>query len=183
VAMSLGLYLAERNKGEFNNHFITFSQSPELQEVIGDTLGEKLANMSQAKWGYSTNLKSVFQLILNTAVSKRLSQDDMPSKLFIVSDMEFDRGVVGTKTLFAEMEEEYALEGYSLPEVIFWNVDSRNTQFPVTMHQTGTSLVSGFSPSIFKNLLAGKDMTPYSMMLEVLNGERYSAVRLPEGGR
>jgi hypothetical protein len=178
VALSLGLYLAERNKGTFANHFITFSRNPELQEVVGDTLGDKLRNMSKADWDSNTDLESVFHLILNTAIKNVVPQDEMPSKLFIISDMQFDGAVRSgnNKTLFEKMREKFADYGYKLPEIVFWNVNAVNPNFPVKVNETGTALVSGCSPSIFKNLLAGKDMTPYGMMLDVLESERYATV-------
>lgn len=177
VALSLGLYLAERNKGAFHNHFITFSSTPELQKISGLTLGEKLANMSSADWGQSTNVEAVYRLILRTAVKNNLPQEELPSKLFIISDMQFDYMVEGGSdlTLHREMKKLYEANGYVLPEVVYWNVDS-HSNFPVTMNEVGTALVSGCSPSIFKNLLAGKDMTPMTMMLEVLNSERYDLI-------
>lgn len=180
VALSLGLYLAERNKGEFHNHFITFSGSPQLQEIIGDTLGEKLHNMAKADWQMNTNVEKVFDLILNTAIKNSVPQEELPSKLFIISDMQFDRCVHGNNdvTLFKNIRERFELEGYIMPELVFWNVNAFSTNFPVTVDQTGTALVSGCSPSIFKNLLAGKDMTPYGMMLDVLNSERYDLVTI-----
>jgi hypothetical protein len=178
VALSLGLYFAERNKGAFANHFITFSANPELQEVVGASLGEKLNNMSTAQWDMNTNIEKVFELILNTAIKNNVPQEELPSKIFIVSDMQFDSCVKGGNdvTLFENMLQRFANAGYVMPELVFWQVNATTTQFPVKVNQTGTALVSGCSPSIFKNLLAGKDMTPYSMMLEVLNSERYASV-------
>lgn len=177
VALSLGLYLAERNKGTFHNHFITFSSQPELQEIIGSSLGEKLNNMASAHWDMSTNIESVFRLILDTAIANRLPQSELPTKLFIVSDMQFDCVRGGTNArLFETMKNLFASNGYQLPELVFWNVNAFNTNFPVKVNETGTALVSGCSPSIFKNLLAGKDMTPYMLMLDVLNSERYDLV-------
>lgn len=178
VALSLGLYLAERNKGEFHNHFITFSERPELQEVVGKTLAERLQNMSTANWDMNTNIEKVFDLVLHTAVKNNLPQEELPSKLFIISDMQFDRCVRGGNnvTLFENILQKFANAGYVMPELVFWNVNATSQQFPVSVNQTGTALVSGCSPSIFKNLLAGKDMTPYTMMLDVLNSERYATV-------
>jgi hypothetical protein len=178
VALSLGLYLAERNKGTFKDHFLTFSESPQLQQVVGNTLGEKLFNMSRANWDMNTNIEKVFDLVLNTAIKNNLPQEELPSKLFIISDMQFDRCVKGGNnvTLFENILHRYADAGYVIPELVFWNVNASSTQFPVSVNQTGTALVSGCSPSIFKNLLAGKEMTPYAMMLDVLNTERYATV-------
>jgi hypothetical protein len=178
VALSLGLYLAERNKGIFNNHFITFSKKPELQEVLGDTLGDKLRNMSQADWDMNTDIQSVFSLILNTAIKNNVPQEELPSKIFIISDMEFDKcvGSGNNKTVFGELANDFAKFGYVIPELVFWNVNALSTHFPVKYNETGTALVSGCSPTVFKNLLAGKEMTPYAMMLDVLNNERYDIV-------
>lgn len=178
VALSLGLYVAERNKGEFHNHFITFSGKPELQEIIGSNLGEKLANMSKAEWGMNTDIEAVFNLILDTAIEKSIPQDEMPSKLFIISDMQFDRASRNKKTIYKAMAEKFEDVGYVLPEIVFWNVNASSTQFPVTVNESGVALVSGCSPSIFKNLLAGKDMTPYAMMMDVIDTERYDLVRV-----
>jgi hypothetical protein len=126
----------------------------------------------------NTNIEKVFELILNTAIKNNVPQEELPSKIFIVSDMQFDSCVKGGNdvTLFENMLQRFANAGYVMPELVFWQVNATTTQFPVKVNQTGTALVSGCSPSIFKNLLAGKDMTPYSMMLEVLNSERYASV-------
>ena len=42
VALSLGLYFAERNKGIFHNHFIEFSEKPQLIAIKGETFADKL---------------------------------------------------------------------------------------------------------------------------------------------
>jgi|SRR5579875_623278 len=176
VALSLGVYLAERNKGAFANHFITFSERPQLQEIVGATLAEKLNNMSTAYWDMDTDLEKVFDLILNTAVKNNVPQNELPSKIFIISDMQVDclRGN-NDELLFKYMKHRFEEKGYSLPEVVFWNVNAHNN-FPVKYNEAGVVLVSGCSPSIFENLLSGKNMTPYAMMLDILNSDRYASV-------
>lgn len=182
VALSLGLYFAERIQGAFHNNFITFSRRPELQKITGSDLYEKFSGMNSADWDGNTDVEAVFNLILGVAVKNRLPQSDLPSKIFIFSDMEFDasRGYshIGEedRTLFESIKNRYRSKGYKMPELVFWNLSARHNQFPVKSTDYGMSLVSGFSPSIMKNLLAGKDMTPYSMMMEILNSERYAPI-------
>lgn len=174
VAISLAIYIAERNKGKFANKFITFSDSPSLQDLQGKTLYEKVVNLAEAEWGMSTNLESVFELVLDTATRHKMPESEMPTKIFIVSDMEFNSCVKGTN--YNGIKRRYEKAGYKLPEIVFWNVMSRNDQVPVTKDEKGTFLVSGCSPSIFKNAVNCKATTAQDLMLEVLNGERYSKI-------
>ena len=175
VAMALTLYFAERNKGDWKDHFITFSDSPVLQKIQGTTLYEKIQNLDSADWGMSTDLNKVFKLILDRAKASNLDQKDMPSKVFIVSDMEFN-SCGGNKTNYEAIKQMYKDAGYKVPTIVFWNVNSMQNNSPVTMNDNGVVLVSGYSPSIFKNLLGNKDMSPMSIMLEVLNGDRYKDI-------
>jgi hypothetical protein len=175
VAISLAIYLAERNKGAFKDHFITFSSSPKLEAIKGNTLYEKVRNLSHADWGMSTNLQSAFNLILSVAMRNKLAQSELPKKLFIVSDMEFNQACGGS-TNYEVARAKFQAAGYELPEVVFWNVRSRNNQTPVTKDEQGTFLVSGCSPSIFKNTINCKATTPAELMLEVLNGPRYEKI-------
>lgn len=178
VAISLGMYMAERNTGIFHDHFITFSNSPKLQHIQGANFVERVKNISKAEWGHSTNIESVFNLILNTAVKNNLSQDEMVEKLYIISDMEFNRCVTGgeNKTLIESMRKLYQYHGYRLPKLVFWNVNARNTQFPVTMNDTGVQLVSGCSPSLFEQIMKGKEA--YDLMIDTLSQPRYSAITI-----
>jgi hypothetical protein len=180
TALSLGIYTAERNRGPYHNHFITFSNRPDLVELQGSNIVEKVINMSQANWDMNTNVEAVFDLILNTAIKNRLSQDDMIGRIYIISDMEFDgstRGRGNDEALFETITRRYAEAGYKMPQLVFWNVNARNAQFPMTKSSTGVQLVSGHSPIIFKNLLRGKFMSAYELMLDVLNDERYNEIR------
>lgn len=176
VALSLGIYYAQRNTGKFRNHFITFSEHPRLVEIKGRDICEQVRYCRQFNEVANTNIQRVFELILNTAVKNRAPQKDMPAKLYIISDMEFDWCVAGgSLTNFEYAQKLFARHGYRLPEVVFWNVASRNQQQPVRMNDAGVALVSGCSPRVFSMLKAGI-LSPYAFMLEVLGSERYAVI-------
>ena len=177
VALSLGIYFAERNSGVFRNHFITFSTRPQLVEIKGGDIFEKVRYCMRFNEVADTNIQKVFELILNTAVKHRLSQDDMPAKLYIISDMEFNYCTRDSSlTNFEYAQKLFAQHGYQLPETVFWNVASRNQQQPVRSNEAGVALVSGCSPRIFAMLRAGI-LSPYAFMMSVLGSERYAAIK------
>jgi len=176
VALSLGIYFAERNTGAFRNHFITFSCRPQLVEIKGRDIVEKVRYCMGYNEVANTNIQRVFELILNAALKNRVPQDEMPSRIYIVSDMEFDSCARDASlTNFEYAKQLFAENGYKLPEVVFWNVASRNRQQPVTMNEQGVALVSGCTPRIF-SMVAGGNMSPYTVMMEVLESERYARI-------
>jgi hypothetical protein len=177
VAISLGLYISERNEGVFKDSFITFSEKPELQ-ILSGTLKERYEQMSQADWGMNTNLELVFNLILNQALKHKVLPEDMPSKILIMSDMEFDQATRQSESAIQMIRRQYEESGYTLPQIIFWNIQSRGGNFPVRYNELGTALISGLSPSIVKSVLGGKEMTPVSIMNETINSERYSIIEI-----
>ena len=176
VAQSLGLYFAERNKGAFANHFITFSHRPQLVEVKGNSLVEKLQYISTYDEVADTNIQAVFELILNAAVNNKVPQSEMPDRIFIISDMEFNSCVNdGDITNFEYAKQLFESAGYQLPKVIFWNVASRVQQLPVKMNEQGVTLVSGCNARLFRQVLSD-NTDPYEFMLETINSERYKKI-------
>ncbi|MBR6478614.1 MAG: DUF2828 family protein [Lachnospiraceae bacterium] len=176
VAQSLGIYFAEHNTGAFRNHFITFSENPQLVEVKGRDIVEKVRYCMGFNEWTNTDLAKTFRLILGVAVKNHLRQEDLPAKLYVISDMEFDFGTEGAElTNFEEAKAQFAKRGYRLPQVVFWNVACRNRQQPVTKNEQGVALVSGCSPQIF-GMLAKDILDPYSYMMEVLGSARYASI-------
>jgi hypothetical protein len=178
VSISLAMYISERNNGVFKDHFFTFSERPTLQKVIGNNIREKVRNLQRADWGMSTNLEAIFDLILDTAQEKNILASEMPSKLYIVSDMCFNQACNPSLTLFQTIEEKYKEAGYQRPDIVFWNVNARNAQSPVRFDDKGTCLVSGCSPAILKSLLNGSILTAEQVMLDTINVERYKKVTI-----
>ncbi len=179
VALSLGIYFAEHNKGAFANHFITFSRTPRLIEIKGGNIAEKARFCSSFNEVSNTNIEAVFELILSAAVNNRVKQSELPEKIYIISDMEFDFCVDGGNnlTVFEAMKRKFARHGYKLPDIIFWNVNSRSKtgNVPVKMSQTGAALVSGCTPALFDMALSG-EISPEIIMENVVSSERYAAV-------
>lgn len=176
VALSLGIYFAERNTGTFHNHFITFSENPQLIEIKGRDIVEKVRYCAGYNEVANTNLQAVFELLLNTAVKYTVPQEEMPQKLYIVSDMEFDGCILNAgRTNFEYAKKLFEEQGYRLPEIVFWNVASRNKQQPVTKNEAGVALVSGCTPRLFTMVARGV-VSPYTAMLEVIGSERYSLI-------
>lgn len=176
VALSLGIYFAERNKGAFKNHFITFSENPRLVEIKGEDILDKVRYCYNYNEVANTNIQKVFELILDTAKKNSVPQDEMPSRLYIISDMEFDRCTeYSSLTSFEYAKKLFKKAGYKLPEIVFWNVASRNRQQPVTKNEQGVVLVSGCTPRLF-SMVASGEINPYAFMLEVVKSERYAKI-------
>ena len=176
IAMSLAIYFAERNKGVFHNHFITFSERPKMVEIKGDNIFDKVQYCRRYNEVANTNIQKVFELILNTAVKYNIPQSELPSTVYVISDMEWDWCTKDSSlTNFEYAKKLFEEHGYKLPTLVFWNVQSRNQQQPVTKDETGTLLVSGCSPRVF-SMVISNNLNPYAFMLETLNNERYDCI-------
>ena len=182
VSISLGLYISERNEGAFKDAFITFSAEPQLQ-ILKGTLNERFLQLRRADWGYNTDLQKVFTLILDQAVKNNVPESEMPTKILVLSDMEFDAAIHSSSVFSSNtqwsptaqqmIQKMFGDAGYKMPEIVYWNIQSRGENIPVSFNESGTALVSGFSPSILKSLLKGEIVSPQQIMDETILSERY----------
>ena len=185
VSTSLGMYISERNEGAFKNAFITFSSRPQLQLLEG-SLADRLDQLERADWGMNTDLKATFELILDQAVKHNVPLSEMPTKVLVLSDMEFDEAI-GSRmydvsdwnpTAQEMIKGMYEEAGYEMPGIVYWNIQSRQDNVPTRFDEMGTALVSGFSPSIMKSILSCEELTPYKMMMETVGSDRYKPITI-----
>lgn len=179
TAIGLAIYFAERNQGAYKDIFMTFSANPELVQLKGNSLLEKVRNVSQADWGYNTDMVKAMRLILDVAIQNKISPCELPKSLIVISDMQFDSATNTThsyETHHHILNREFAEWGYCIPNIIYWNVDSRSNVFQVTGGVKGVQFASGASTSVFKTILDNIGKTPYEAMLSVLNNDRYDCI-------
>lgn len=194
VSISLAIYCAQRLKGEFHGKYISFSANPTLNSVADRaSLAENIKKVYATEWGQNTDINKTFKLILDTAVKHKMSQDELPNKIIIISDMEFDaaNGGVGysgwgynrekaeelTDTNYQKIKADFAQHGYEIPQIIFWNVNAKSSTIPVRRDEVGTALVSGLTPAIFETVLNGKIVNPEKLMLDTLYQDKYDFVK------
>ena len=176
VAISLGMYCADKARGPFAGHYVSFSSRPQLVKVEG------------ADFCDNTNIEATFDMLLDTAIRTQCKPSDLPKTILILSDMEFDHGCgdrfgyrsssVNTRTAETLMEgiaRKWNAYGYELPHLVYWNLDARQDNIPQALGIGRVSFVSGFSPSILEFIIKGKD--GYQLMMEVLDSDRYKAVK------
>lgn len=176
VAVSLGLYLADKNKGTFKDVFCTFSGKPELLNLKGNVI-QKAEQMEKSSWEMNTNVIAAFKKILDVAKKGNVSDAEMPRALLILSDMQFDECARFDDSAMQSIKRNFTDAGYTVPAVIFWNINSHDNA-PVKFDQRGVALVSGFSPTIVKSVLAAdlKTMTPEAIMMQTIMNPRYDLV-------
>ena len=178
VAISIGLYAAERARGPFAGHYISFSRTPQLIETKGVDFCDKVQRIYKTNLCENTNIEAAFDMVLDTALRNRCKQSDLPGTIIVVSDMEFDyqRGYYGksTNTLMENIAIKWVQHGYKMPNLVYWNVQARQNNIPMTV-KDGVSFVSGFSPVLFEQIMKGK--TAYDLMLDKLDSERYACIK------
>ena len=186
VAFSLAIYFSEKLTGPFKDKWITFSGRPQYVDMSNcKSLADKLSLSYSKAEVANTDLKKTFMLILKTAVDNNLKQEDLPSNVLLVSDMNFDQGTyqydsygASKCSLMKEIADEFAKHGYKLPKIVYWNVIGgcdRTAPLPVQMNAEGAVLVSGFSPAIAKMVFSAKT-NPYDVLVDALNVERYQPI-------
>ena len=189
VSTGLGLYVADKQKGPFKDLALTFSDHPSILHLKGNIIA-KCSQLERGEWGMSTNLEAAFERILEVATKQNVAPEDMPKYLLILSDMEFNvatrqspyygvnraAGKVGAHDV---IKSAYAREGYTLPAVIYWNLNGRVGNSPVSFDEKGTVLISGFSPSILSAVLRVdmSKLSPVGIMEETLSAPRYARLK------
>jgi len=173
VAVGLGLYLADKNKGVFKDTFLTFSSKPQLVTLKGNIV-DKVTQMSKSDWEMSTNLHAAMDKILSVAVKGSVPASDMPKMLLILSDMQFNQCARFDDSAMEMIERKFETAGYVVPQIVFWNLNSSDN-VPVKADKSGAALVSGFSPSIMTALLSADmdQFTPEGIMLKTVMVPRY----------
>ncbi len=176
TSIGLAMYFAERNQGPFANRFMTFSARPELVEVKGDSLAERIRSIVDSDWAMNTDLEAAFDLVLHTAVKYDTQKEEMPTSIVVITDMEFDRCVSNDWSFYEQMQARYQANGYDIPNIVFWNVNSRKDTYHASYDRKGVQLASGQSATVFATLAKGVSLTPYEYMLSVINTDRYAAI-------
>lgn len=178
-AIGLGIYFAERNSGPYKNKIMTFSDSPVFVDVVGNTLNEKVRSCVNSHWDNNTNIMKAMRKILAVALENNLSSDDLPKALVIISDMQFDNhsDMGRNKDMYTYLENEFAAHGYTLPNIIFWNVNGPKT-FHAKQNSRGVQMYSGNAVSNFKEVLSAIGYNPYEAMIKALSNSRYDCVKV-----
>lgn len=178
VAIALGIMVASCTTGRFANQVITFHETPSWQQITGNSLKEKVDILRRAPWGGSTNLRKVFELILNEALRYQLTPDQMVDTLYIFTDMQFNQAMNSNDSTFVDAKTMYESNGYQLPKIIFWNLrSSDNKTLPVEKNENNVALLSGFSSELLNCILDAEEFTPLKIMMHVL--EPYPKLELP----
>lgn len=177
VADALTIYCSEHNTKYFKNRFITFSSEPKLVSLPeNSSLSTKLSVLRDKYTDISnTNLKATFDLLLRTALDNKLTNEEMPKQILIVSDMEFDEGCDNIP-LMDEIALQWQKFGYKLPKLIFWNVSSRTCTIPMKENDNGVLLISGYSQNVIE-MINQNEVDPYKALIKILDGERYKNIK------
>ncbi len=174
VAVSLGLYIADKNKGKFKDTFLTFSSSPELLHLKGNIV-QKCQQMVSSNWGMSTDLVKAMEKILSTAKNGNVPQEEMPEMLLIMSDMQFNQCARFDDSAMQMIARKFEAAGYELPKIVFWNLNAADN-VPVKYDASNVALISGFSPQIMVSVLGGdtEKFTPEAIMMKAIGVDRYA---------
>ncbi len=175
VSVGLGIYLSERLTGDFKNLVCTFSDNPAFFTIPEGTLKDKVTALRKADWGMSTDFAKVFKLVLSRAKTNNVPEEDMPKSILVISDMEFNEADANC-TNFEFVQDLYKASGYSMPKLVFWNVNGRVGNTPATINDKGVQLISGFSPSIMKYVLEAES-NPEALVESIVNDDTYAIIR------
>ena len=178
TSIGMAIYFAERNQGAYHNLFMTFSSNPQIITLKGETLEQKIRYVEKAGWRMNTNLKAAFEKVLEIAVKNQIPQHEMPKSILVISDMEIDGCGNRDWTFYEQMKQKFWNYGYEIPNIVFWNVDSRHDVFHADAARVGVQLCSGQSVTAFKQIMSSVGCTPVEMMEKVINSERYECIKI-----
>lgn len=170
VSQGLALYCSAKIERDnpFHKKYIQFESESTFTDWGGKKFSQVVDNPAYFNGAVGgTRIDTALMGILRMAQYFNLLQEQMPTTLLIISDMQFHYGVDGNGTEVDKCIEKWIQAGYEPPKIVYWNTAGYQGS-PATAFSKNVALVSGFSPSVLKNIFAGKDLTPVGVMLETL---------------
>jgi len=207
VSLAMGLLISEITTDEFKDTMLTFDSNPILHKVAGANVVEKIRAIlrSGVGQGTSTDFQKAMDLVLANLKRNRVRPGHEPDNLIVITDMNWDQACASHQRSFYTnntyrhhvktspwqthiqmIRESFKRAGEDMwgvplvpPRIVIWNVAASSTDFHATKDEEGVVMISGWSPSLFKNLLKGdiRNMTPMEMVRTILDDERYNRVR------
>jgi hypothetical protein len=181
VAIALGLLISNCSTGLFKNTVISFHSTPSFHKVTGTSLKEQILSIINADWGFNTNFEKIADLIIDYGKNNKLENNEMPKKLVILSDMQFDEAVredndtekgSELELLYNTFSNKFKKNDYEVPKMIYWNLNSDNSKsFPVNAKVKNTAIISGFSEQLLKIFMTYDDFSPEIILDSIL--EKY----------
>jgi len=176
ISLTMGILISSLANDELKNKVLTFQTNPQFFNIEGETLYEKVKSLKYAPWGGSTDFVKAIQKILDLGIKNNLTNDQMPKRLIVVSDMQFNDA--GQNTNFETIKQLYKENNYLFPHLVFWNVRSSPLDVPAKFDDNSVSLISGFSIDLLKAVLSNEELpTPESTMLSAINVPRYECIK------
>lgn len=169
VAVALGILVSECSKGPFQHKMFTFHERPTLMDFSKSAnLYQKILDVKRMPWGGNTDIEAVFDKILDTGRLANLSQEQMPDRLFIFTDMQFDEVSGSRLKTFDKIKDKFAKHGYKMPQIICWNLRSVDNVI-FTKDDKDVCMLSGFSTPILKAFLTCQEISPLIVFLSAIN--------------
>jgi hypothetical protein len=181
VSIAMGILISTNLPELWRNNVMTFSTEPTWHTLVGATLHQQVKSLMKAPWGGTTDFQAVFRLILDKATRSKIPSTDMPTRILVISDMQFNTASRGNShTNFEAIDLQFRQAGYARPRLVFWNVNGQTADFPTGCDEQGVSLISGFSIDILKAVLGEEVLTPYQTMVKALEHPRFDVIRMAE---
>ncbi|KAF8018366.1 hypothetical protein BT93_H3297 [Corymbia citriodora subsp. variegata] len=167
VSVALRLLVSELSREKWEGKVITFSMCPRLHAMQGDGLLSKTEFIRAMDWGFHIDFQGVFDGILQVATAGKLRAEEMVRKVFVFSDMEFDKASsTPWETDYEAITRKFRESGYreAVPQLVFWNLkDTWST--PVLVKRAGVALVNEHSKNLMKLFLEGEgDISPEAIV-------------------
>lgn len=181
VSITLGYVLSQLQEGHYKNKVITFHNNPTIHTLTGETTNEKLQSLMQAPCGRNTNFIKVFDMLLRYAETNKVSEENRLEKVIVFTDMQFNsaqHNIEQYQTAYEEIKAKYESKGFTLPQIVYWNLRSTTVSLPVTKDTPGVALMNGFSSEMLKVFMESGEITPYNIMMKAIS--KYQVVVLEE---
>ena len=184
---AIGLGLCISNKSKYGKRVLTFSEHPSLVELDScENFVDMVIKIRSSPWGTTTNFYSALKLVLYNIIENNMSHEDVKDlTLVILSDMQINQADNKfNASMMDTIRDMYHTAGiningvpYDPPHILFWNLRSTDN-FPNISSCNNTTMLSGYSPQMLNEFIKGgldrlKTITPFKMLLDILNNPRY----------
>lgn len=190
-AIGLSIRISELCHPAFRDRILTFDAVPKwIKTSECKDFVEKAQTVRNSAWGMNTDFHLAMDEMISALVENNINPNDVRNMVLAVfSDMQFDCSYTNGNIFddaYLQIKRKFAEAGmrttwkspYDPPHLLFWNL-RKTTGFPATTYTKNITFLSGYSSTLLnvfcnKGIDALREVTPYTMLQDMLNVSRYT---------